>query len=154
PAQLDATSIRIDHTFGSKFSVFGRYSSAPSAIQQRVPTSFTNVNIFHVDTSSYTVGVTALISPHVNNDFRPNYTKSEGIVRVFQDNFGGATPVPRNVLIPSQFDSPTAQGNFFLNFPGRTATSPPIINDLGGQTPQHQINFVDNVSYAWRSHQL
>src|SRR5262249_53684684 len=66
PAQLDATSIRIDHTFGSKFSVFGRYSSAPSAIQQRVPTSFTNVNIFHVDTSSYTVGVTALISPHVN----------------------------------------------------------------------------------------
>jgi len=37
PSSLDSTSVRVDHAFGDRLKVFGRFSSAPSSTMTRYP---------------------------------------------------------------------------------------------------------------------
>ncbi|MGB8889245.1 MAG: TonB-dependent receptor [Candidatus Korobacteraceae bacterium] len=46
---LNATSVRLDHTFNNRFSIFGRYNDAPS---QLVQSNFVELDTVHVDTGS------------------------------------------------------------------------------------------------------
>jgi hypothetical protein len=76
-------------------------------------------------------------------------------VVVATDNFGGATPPPRSALIPTQYDTSTAQGYVTLHFPGLTSASDPSLQIIGNQlSSQRQFNIVDNFSYGAGSHQF
>src|SRR5262249_50416976 len=54
PSNLDATSVRIDHVFNSKLTLFARYDDSPSTLRQRgATTSVGNVlsNVQVLDTA-------------------------------------------------------------------------------------------------------
>jgi hypothetical protein len=62
PATLNAGSIRVDHTFNSKLTIFGRYNEAPSDTAQRTQ-SLNEVDTSEVDTRTITLGTTIAVSP-------------------------------------------------------------------------------------------
>ena len=156
PSSLDATSIRIDHTVNSNLTLFGRFNSAPSeTITRQAGSNLSRVQTANLSTQGVTVGVTALLGPRISDELRVNYTNSSSFFARKLDNFGGAVPPPRGTLIPSQFDSPTAEGQVFLLFPGFTSSNFPLValKDQSA-TRQRQFNVVNNFSYSRGSHQL
>ena len=155
PSTLDATSIRVDHTINHKTTIFARYNKAPSKTQARsAGTNLSRVTTSKLDTQTTTVGLTLSLSPQATNDFRVNYSSNGARQIVEQGNFGSAVPFPRDILIPAQYDSPTAQGNIQLSFPGRTSTGTPTVTLNAPRTDQRQFNIVDNYGHSLGAHQL
>jgi hypothetical protein len=157
-SSLDATSIRIDHTFGNKLAVFGKYNYAPSNIFiRRSERNLSLSDVLKLSPHTITLGVTESLTSGISNEFRVNYNSTPAY-RAFQlDNFGGAVPPPRGALIPSQYDSPgsSVRGAVDFVFSGRTATGSTNV-DLFDRfdSTQRQFNIVDNLSYVLGSHQL
>lgn len=155
PSNLDATSLRIDHTFNNRLTLFGRFNHVPSETESRNTGNLADVNLNRINTKTLTLGLTADFSKSVINELRFNYSDNYGFNSLTQTSFGGATPLARTVLIPSQFDSISAQGAAFFFLPGRTSVSRPLVNFVDqGITSQRQLNVVDNVSYSLGNHQL
>jgi len=153
---LNATSIRIDHTFSNKFVLFGRYNSAPSQSETRSITNLGNITTRLFETRTLTLGATMVFSPTISNDLRANYSNNAGTSDLTQDSFGGAVPVPREFLLPaqyapsgSQFSAAYAMGGF----PGFTAENPTLEVNYFAAT-QRQFNIVDNFSFTKGNHQL
>ncbi|MEP7270620.1 MAG: TonB-dependent receptor [Acidobacteriota bacterium] len=153
PSSLDATSIRLDHTVSDKLSVFGRYNKAPSKGLNRVaPNNLSSIQSAKVDTQTITLGATAALTPGISNEFRFNYSDNGGTTAITQDSFGGAVPVPRSLLIPTQYDtSDTVQALVNLAIPGGAAVLTLIPKAVSSQ---RQYNVIDNFSYTVGSHQL
>jgi carboxypeptidase family protein/TonB-dependent receptor-like protein len=154
--RLDATSIRIDHTIGSRFTLFGRYNIAPSSGERRDGSSnLSTITGTDLRQDVFTVGATMLFTPTISNELRVNYTRNEGKFFQRQDTFGGATPVPREVFLLPQYAPAGTNANggatFFL--PGMsTAFAPQLsINDSG--TLQRQFNIINNLSLTTSAHQ-
>jgi len=114
PTTLNATSIRIDETVGSKLTLFGRYNYAPSeSVSRGGPTqSLNTVTHFKVRTQTLTFGAISLLSSKISNDLRFNYSrnKAEGFFTV--DDFGDAIVPADTTLFPQNQSS--ADGQFFL----------------------------------------
>jgi Carboxypeptidase regulatory-like domain len=155
PSSLNATSIRLDHTINSKLTLFGRYNQAPSKSAQRSTGNLNLINSNEIGTKTLTFGLTATLSPQLINELRVNYSDNPGFNSLTQDNFAGATRIPRGVLIPSQYDSISAQGAAVFFLPGRTSSSRPLVNFVDqGITSQRQFNLVNNISYGVGAHQF
>jgi carboxypeptidase family protein/TonB-dependent receptor-like protein len=148
PASLDATSIRIDHTFGSKLKVFGRFSDSPSSSITRAPKDLAERVTTRFDVKALTLGVTSAISPSVSNDFRFNYTGNNNALLQLLDNFGGAQPVPINQLFPVPAP-PAYQFAAFLFYGGV-----PEFNVSPLRADQRQINTNDAITVVRGSHLL
>jgi hypothetical protein len=152
PSTIDATSIRIDHTVNQKLSVFGRFNDSPSesAARNRGNLSFLSFTAF--ETKTLTLGATWAFTSKLINETRVNYSDNGGTLGTRQDTFGGAVPVPRDLLIPSQYDTAggAATGFVQLNYPGGFAV-------LGLETrrqSQRQFNLIDTLSLTVGAHQL
>ena len=155
PSSLDATSIRIDHTVSSKLLLFGRFNNAPSESKtRRAPDSLSSVQTGKLEATTITIGATSSFTPTLNNEFRINFSRNSAFFRIEPDDFGGAIPVPRNVMIPTQWDVPAAQGNTTLNFVGRTAGFPRVQFAGDKDTTHRQFNILDSVSLSVGEHQL
>lgn len=154
PSSLNATSLRLDHAFNSKFTLFGRFNYAPSDNNQRggTPQSQTvglnNFTSAQFKTVTMTVGSTQIMSPRVINDTRVNYSRNCGGNVWFMDGYGGAIPPPDSVIFPP-FASST--DSFFL-----FALEEEVAFVLGKNTRnlQRQLNIVDNFAIATGPHQL
>ena len=148
PASLDATSIRIDHTFGSKLKVFGRFSDSPSSSTTRASKDLAERVANGFDVKSLTLGATSAISPAVSNDFRFNTTWNNNAFVESFDNFGGAQPVATSQLF--SVPAPSAyQFAAFLFFGGV-----PEFNLAPFRANQQQINTNDAVTVVRGSHLL
>jgi len=153
PASLDSTSIRLDHLVNSKVTLFGRYDYAPSALLTRgIANALQNIQKAPAKTQTFTLGLTATISPTSSNELRINYSNARAGTSISNDDFGGAVPLTANVL---SLPAGTAFTNslFVTSFLG--------INGLGNldigrntTNEQRQINLVDNVSWVIGTHQL
>ncbi len=154
PSSLDAASIRIDHTFNSRLTVFARYHKAPSeSVTRRAGLNLAGLVFSQLDTSTTTLGATALLNPRTTYQARVNYSGNGAYATVGLDNFGGAVPLPREALIPPQYDSSSAFGSVFLSgFPG--STSSPFLSVSYSVTSQRQFDVVNDLSYLTGSHQL
>src|SRR6266498_527851 len=132
---LDATSIRVDHTFNKRLTLFGRYNYSPSESTQRgvSNSSLNNMGVTKFVTQSLTVGVTQIFSSNVNNEIRGNYTKSEGTGFFQLDDFGGAIPPSDAVLFPSFATSQDSQ-IFFQLIGGRNLIVGRNVENLQRQT--------------------
>src|SRR5574341_621426 len=88
PSNLDATSIRLDHTVNDNLTVFGRYNYAPSKTVERggVGTTLSQLFPTQLDTETLTVGVTWAVTPKVNNEFRANYSNVQGSISFLLDD--------------------------------------------------------------------
>lgn len=156
PSNLDASSIRIDHAVSNKFSLFSRYNIAPSETIARRPADLANRSFSHLNTQGLTVGATFLATPNLTNQLRLNWSRNFGTLVFAFDNFGGAVPPARSLLIPSQYDSPNnvVQSAVQFRLTGGTATFPAIDLIPLQFFRQQQMNIIDSVSSEIGSHQL
>ena len=148
PASLDATSIRIDHTFGDKLKIFGRFGDSPSSSVTRAAKDLAERQATRFDAKTLTLGATSAITPAISNDFRFNYTRDNSQFVLSLDNFGGAQPEP-----PSQYFTvpapPAYEFAAFLLYGGV-----PEFNVSPFFANQQQINSNDAITVVHASHLL
>jgi Carboxypeptidase regulatory-like domain len=146
-ATLDAGSLRIDHTFNDRFSIFGRYNDAPSQLLNRMD-SLSEIQTVITNTQTVTVGLNMNLSDRLFNVLRGNYSTQRAGVSHALDSFGGATPPDPSVLIGSL---PSAQTEaFFLPLDG---TQQYFLGPNANNRTK-QLNFVDDLSFTRGAHQL
>jgi hypothetical protein len=149
PSSLNAYSIRVDHAINSNLSLFGRYGFSPSQSSVRNPygTLSTNESL-STAVHSFTLGLTASITPRISNELRTNYSNDRVGSRFGSDDFGGAVPVPDSVLFPPGFSSTNGLFEFLIAGAGEWATGKFAIDE------QRQVNLIDNLSWSKSTHQL
>lgn len=150
PLDLDATSIRVDHAFTENLSMFVRYNHSPSETTQRGTSGRSLNTLSHsiFKTQTLTFGLTHTVTPHLINEVRGNYTRTEGANEFTQDDLGGAAPLDNSLAFPS-FTSPDEALFSFSIIGGRSYS----IGENVANT-QRQINLIDNLSYVTGRHQL
>jgi hypothetical protein len=147
PSNINAYSIRIDHTFGNKLSLFGRYADTPSYTQGRGP-NFVGVNNSNSNIKSLTLGAAIFFSPRLANELRFNYTKNNSSSLAYEDDFGGATPLTVAEAFPGI--TPPKYFGFDAYFAFLQAQPGLYI----GAVPSNQWNITDSLSSTYGAHML
>ncbi|HSE20317.1 MAG TPA: carboxypeptidase regulatory-like domain-containing protein [Pyrinomonadaceae bacterium] len=153
PSTLNATSVRIDHIFNSRFTLFGRYNYAPSESLSRAGDglrSLNSIRLFSNRTQTFTAGATHSLSAVAFNELRINFSNVKGNNRSSLDTFGGAA-VPADSLFFPPFVSAT-DAFFRLSITGGRNAS--IQSGTNVSNRQRQFNVVDAFSVVKGSHQL
>jgi carboxypeptidase family protein/TonB-dependent receptor-like protein len=150
PSTLNSSGIRIDYLLSPRVTIFGRYSDAPSRLDQRIGGAYTynNINNTKYRTQSVTFGSNQELTPRLTNEFHFNYSRSRGNSFFTLDNFGGATPPPDAALYPSGASPPDS--SFLFN--GGSGLL--FRTGLLGDNLQRQFNVTDNVSRIIGTHQM
>lgn len=149
PSTLNATSIRIDHSISSKFSVFGRFNHAPSETRQRARYSAASfVATLPNDTQTATFGSTMMFSPSFNNDLRFNWSQARASQEYVQDTYGGAKLLSNDILFPSF--APQGESLYYLTIGGNDENT--ISPGTFSRNTQQQINIVNTASWNYGSH--
>jgi len=146
-ATLDATSIRIDHTLNSRFSIFGRYNNAPSQVITRSGPG-NEVDTVPVNTRTLTLGLTALLSSHVSDTIRGNYSEQNSNFTSALDTFGGALPPDPSLLI-----GPLAPVQTLVTFAPLDGVASYQVGP-SARNRTKQVNLVDDLSVTAGRHQL
>jgi hypothetical protein len=145
-ASLNATSIRVDHTFNARYSVFGRYNYAPSNTLQR-QVSLSDLWLTNVNTQTVTGGLNVAVNSQMSDTFRGNYSVQSAGLSFRMDSFGGATPLAPSLLIGSL---PPAQNvGLFYSF-----DSTYYLVGVNGKNQAQQANLTDDFSWVWKTHQM
>jgi outer membrane receptor protein involved in Fe transport len=147
PGTLDAGSVRVDHTFNSRFSIFGRYNEAPSETAQRRG-SLSDLQASEVNTRTITLGGNIMFGARSSDSFRANYSVQNGIFVDSLDSFGGAIPPSLSVLAPNLANPESADLAFFLFDTSNYITGPNARNRT------RQLNFADDFTVTRGTHQL
>ena len=147
PGSIDSTSLKIDHTFGSKFSIFLRAAYTPSSNETR---SLSSLSSTRFSTQTYTLGATNQLAADMSNELRVGFTKSDAGVSQYLDNFGGASPINLAAAVGAG-QSKAAQGYMYLDFPG-VGTSQLFTGITSDGL--RQVNVVDTLSYSVGKHAL
>ena len=149
-ATLNATSLRIDHGFNDRFSIFGRYNYAPSQISGPASGGSFSLSTFQntlVNTQTLTLGGNMVLSPRLSNTIRGNYSTQTSGQSYTLDSFGGATPLNPSLLLGSGSSSQNYSVFYALD------TSFLIVGN-SGVSRTRQANVVDNLNISVGSHQL
>src|SRR5207245_1639336 len=109
PSNLDATSVRVDHSLNSKLVAFARYNKAPSEITTR-GSVLSRFQSSRLDTQTITLGATASLTPRMSNEFRANYSSNGAYLTFGLDNFGRAVPPTQHDLNHTKYDSNSVVG--------------------------------------------
>lgn len=147
---MTAASLRLDHTFNGRFSIFGRYNWAPSKNKERPgSSSLSELQTVNVNTQTLTLGLNAQLRANLINSLRANYSVQKATTDFRLDSFGGAVPPTSTFLLPPPFNSQDGIAFFFPFFGvplyefGRDANN-----------RETQWNVVDDLSLVRGSHQL
>jgi hypothetical protein len=145
---LDAASIRIDHNFSDRFSIFGRYNHAPSATVNRGPNSMANnPETTTGDTQTMTLGANMPLTQNIANTARGNYSKQTSNDSFAMDSVGGAVPIISSLLLGS---SPSSRG--FAMFSTNDTSGFSV--GMQARNQAMQLNFVDDLAVTTGAHQL
>lgn len=154
PSSLDAYSLRVDHTLNEKLKLFFRFGDTPSSAAVRLSSyngSPSVLSSLQYATKSYTAGAIALLTSHLSNDLRFNYSTNYATSTYELSDFGGARSVDLVSLQGfNQAQSPAASVGFELRFPGYTAA----LSSAASFGEQKQWNLVDSVKYSTGRHYL
>ena len=147
PSTLNAGSVRIDHTFGDKWSVFGRYNEAPSQSAVR-SNSLSEFDVTDVGTRTVTLAAVVSMSPAISNNFRANYSvqNSSSVSRL--DSFGGAVPPSVSLLAPG------LQGVNNITPEFGTFDTAFYFTGPSARNRSRQWNFADDFALAHGAHQI
>jgi len=143
---LDAGSIRVDHTFNNRFSIFGRFSDTPSEFAFR-SNALSYLQTAQVNTKTLTIGLNTAGSSRIANTLRGNYSKQNSRTSLQLDSFGGAMPLDPTLLLGGLPAAST-----FLDFSTRN-TRPYFVGDNASNQTQ-QMNIVDTLSWTLGVHQF
>jgi len=147
PSTLNAGSIRIDHTFSSAFSIFGRYNEAPSEGAVRT-NSLSELLMTTVGTRTLTLGATMVLNPQLTNMVRGNYSVQNSSLIASLDSFGGAVPPSLSLLGPNL---PNAKNSIFTF--GTFDTSTYVVGP-SSRNRSTQLNFADDLAFSHGVHQI
>lgn len=145
-ATLNATSLRIDHTFNDRFSIFGRYNYAPSQIAGP-EFSLSTFQTTLVNTQTLTLGLNMVLSPRVSNTVRGNYSMQKSGQSFSLDSFGGAAPISPSLLLGSL----SAAQNDAIFYALDTSY---LAVGNSGISKTRQANVVDDLAVSVGAHQL
>lgn len=149
PSTLNATSVRLDHAFSSRFTVFGRFNHAPSESKERARYAAASyVATIPNETQTVTVGSTMLLSPSFNNDLRFNRSRSMAGQIYHQDTFGGAKLLSNDLLFPSWANPDKSL--YYLTIGGNDENT--LSPGTFSRNVQRQINIVDTASWTSGAH--
>ena len=154
PSTLNSSSGRVDYLVSPRVTLFGRYSDAPSEIDQRATSaaySYSDVQDVKYRTQSLTLGSTQALTAGLTNEFRFNYSRSRAKSFLTLDNFGGAAPPPDSLLYPPGV---SPQNSGFLFFADSAPYGIRFITGKLGENLQQQINLTNNVSQIVSAHQM
>jgi hypothetical protein len=152
PSQIDSISVRLDHTFSPKLSLFFRFGDTPSSQASRGTLGgLSALSQTNFDTQTFTLGAVSQLSSRASNDFRLGYVRSDAKQAATLDGFGGATPT----------DLATAMGvgSYVNAFPAIDLFFPGIgisaLRDSGGSSNRlRQWNLIDSFSIVSGHHQF
>ena len=142
---LDASSIRVDHFFGSHFSIFGRYNNAPSELLNL--SSPGELDSLPVNTQTVTIGANMDWGGRLSNAIRGNYSTQTSDVKSGMHAVGGATLPPASLYLGDL--APAANEFSFQTFDTYYFAAGPI-----GHNQTKQLNFTDDLSWTIVSHKL
>jgi hypothetical protein len=145
-ATLNATSIRIDHRFSDRFSLFGRYNEAPSSTINR-GYALTTQKSTQVDTRTATIGFNMLFSSRLANSIRANFSSQGANGNDAFDQFGGASLSSPSVFLGDL--SPANTSMFFTINGAATVAFGPIVKNR-----TRQANVVDDLTIMFGRHRL
>src|SRR5215211_6701905 len=97
------------------------------------------------------MGLTQSLTPHVINEVRANYTRTEAANYLSIDALGGAIQLDNSLAFPA-FASPDDAFFSFAFASGVGARNLNTGKNVGNI--QRQINLIDNLSYVTGGHQL
>jgi TonB-dependent Receptor Plug Domain. len=147
PSQIDATSLRLDKTFGSKLALFFRAAHSPSSADSR---SLSSLNQLEFGTETYTFGATSQMARNISNDFRVGFARSDSRVSQKLDGFGGATPI--DLASAVGLEAPDgAQPTIFVQIAGAGYSE--LSSGISGNGLR-QWNAVDTLSWILGKHAL
>lgn len=146
-ATLNATSIRLDHTFNSKFSVFGRYNYAPSQLGGPLAEAFYS-QTNPVNTQTFTAGVNMLLSNRLANTIRGNYSTQSAGATFSLNSLGGAVPLDPALIFGNLNNGQNLAGFTPLSTYEGLLMGPQVRNKT------RQYNFVDDFSIMSGRHQI
>jgi Carboxypeptidase regulatory-like domain/TonB dependent receptor-like, beta-barrel/TonB-dependent Receptor Plug Domain len=147
PTTLNAGSVRVDHTFTSNFSMFGRYNEAPSQAVLRGG-SVSELDTIEVGTRTLTLGGTMMFNPQISNSIRGNYSLQTASFVAALSSFGGAVPPSLSVLGPGLPDL----GNSIFSF-GTFDTNTYAVGP-SAHNRSSQINIADDLTLTHGAHQV
>ena len=154
PSTLNATSLKIDYAVTPKLNVFIRGADGPSNGSQHGAFDFysrATLSTTISNVATITGGASYVISNHVVNDFRVNFSQSKGATVVVPTNFGGAVAPSEQFLFQTNPNFNLSNSVFSLYmFDGSTGYY------VGNDATNHnrQFNLIDSLSWAVKSHNL
>jgi Carboxypeptidase regulatory-like domain/TonB dependent receptor-like, beta-barrel len=152
PSTLDATSVRVDRTFGNSVTVFGRYNYSPSDGSSRLGSfaiaSANTIGWVKQQLQTLTAGTTWIIGPTLSNELRANWSRNVGENFQVLDAFGGAV-VPSSAMLHPAFAP--AQSTYRVNLGPAN-----VFFDEGPNASniQRQVNIVDALQLTKTRHHV
>ena len=147
PSSIDSTSVRVDHTFGSKLSLFFRFGDTPSSTGSRPYFARTTTTS---NAQTYTLGANSQFSSRLTNEFRIGYARSDSAQIGTLDDFGGATPI--------DLASAMGAGSFKQVLPvvsiSIAGIGAPLMVAYNTRSMGRQWNMVDTASLLTQKHTL
>jgi hypothetical protein len=148
PTTLHATSVKLDHRFGSKLSVFGRYNYSRSRLGTRMglPYAPNTLQLERYRIGTTTFGATAFLSRRITSETRFNYSWMFAGTQEKVDDFGGAVPVDDSMLYPAFTNRNEAA--FFFRVTGGAG----FVDGTISRNRQKQFNWVQSVNWTTPRH--
>jgi hypothetical protein len=148
PSRSEAASLRLDHGWSQRLTLFARYSFSPSGGVSRGSEMVSPNMLSNRSSRSHTVtlGGTKVSSASTLHDLRVNYSQSDSKGNSVMDNFGGAVPLTDAQVFPAGVTSD--RGSFSLMILGVGGYS------IGNrsQNEQKQFNMVYSVTSTSPAH--
>lgn len=149
PSDADIWSLRMDHRFNDRWSLFGRYNDSDSTSGTRGRNGGASViRTTGARLYNLTGGLTWIASPSITNEFRANWGRSRARSWQRQDEFGGAIPVPPSSSLFGSFASIDE-----TEFSFRAGASQLSLG-RSANMQQEQVNLVDTLSFAIGAHHV
>jgi len=145
-ATLDAASLRLDHTFNSRFSIFARYNYAPSGIVGR-PLDGLSIQSTPVNTQTLTAGLNMVLSSNAVNTVRGNYSLQSASTVYSMNSFGGAVPLDPSLIFGSGSLGNGENYGAFIPFDAAEILLGPQVRNR-----TRQLDFVDDFSVSSGTH--
>ncbi|WP_263408851.1 TonB-dependent receptor [Terriglobus tenax] len=147
PSSIDSTSIRIDHTLGSKLTLFFRVGNTPSSTKSRPNFALANTTS---NAQTYTLGASSQLSDRFTNEFRLGYARSDSTQTGTLDNFGGATP--------TDLAAAMGAGSYRQVLPvvifSISGIGSPLLSEYNARNAGRQWNLVNTLSVLNQTHRF
>jgi hypothetical protein len=151
PGSLDSTGIRLDHAISEKLRLFFRFSDTSSNVNQHNAFVPSLLDSSAYSTRMYTLGASSSFSSRLNNEFRVNFSSTEGVQSRMPIDFAGAKAVNLFELQgASDLGIPNPFVEVVLNFPGHSM----FFGQYGSSGKQKQWNIVDTLGISLGAHQF